>query len=143
MDNEADIRLALAEVVQGDTSTGGLVALTGSSRPMVRYGDKGSNARPIITYFVPTSRRRMGTKDALVLGVQFDIWVEANSTGTENKIADRLETLITHSNLNSTVRTNAVDVAPYWGPRRELPELDVGRKRLTVYCFFWFNRSLG
>lgn len=141
MDNEADIRLALAEVVEGDSTTGGLVALTGKAKPMVRWGDRGMNDRPIITYFVPSSRRRTGTKDALVLGVQFDIWVEANSTGTENKIADRLETVITHTNLSTGTRTNPVDVAPYWGPRRELPEMDEGRQRLTLECDFWFNRS--
>ena len=140
MDNEADIRLALAEIVEADTGTGGLVTLTGKARPMVSWGDKGMNSRPIITYYVPNSRRRHGTKDALVLDAQFDAHVDLSSTGLEEQLIDRLETIITHTNLSSTARTNPVDVAPYWGARRELPELDEGRRRLTLECQFWFNR---
>lgn len=141
--NEAHLRHCLAEICQADTSTGptkGLTVLMNTSRPIVRWGDKGMNSRPIIAYHVPAERIRRGTKDALVLTGIFDIFVEESSTGTEEAIADRLEAIVTHTNLNSTARTNPVDVAPFFRSRRELPDLDEGRRRLQVEFEMWFNR---
>lgn len=137
MANEAHIRSAISEVFAASTK---LVTLTGKAQPIVRWGDRGMNDRPIITYFVPTSRIRRGTKDGLVLTAQFDCWVEPDSTGTEEAMADEIERVLTHSNLNSTARTTPVDVAPYLRQRREVPELDEGRRRLLMEFEFWFNR---
>ena len=141
--NEAHLRQSIAEVFQADISTGstkGLTVLMGTTRPVVSWGDKGMNTRPIIAYHVPASRIRRGTKDALVLTGIFDVFVEEDSTGTEEAIADRVEAILTQANLNSTARTNPVDVAPYLRGRRELPELDEGRRRLQVEFEMWFNR---
>lgn len=135
--NEAHIRQSIAEAFAASTK---LVSLTGKAQPVVRWGDRGMNDRPVITYFVPSSRIRRGTKDGLVLTAQFDVWVEPDSTGTEEAIADEIERVLTHSNLNSTARTNPVDVAPYLRQRRELPEMDEGRRRLLMEFEMWFNR---
>jgi hypothetical protein len=137
MSNEADIRSAIAETFAASTT---LVSLTGKAQPVVRWGDRGMNDRPVITYWVPSSRIRRGTKDGLVLTAQLDVWVEPDSTGTEEAIADEIEAALTHSNLNSTARTSPVDVAPYLRTRREVPELDEGRRRLLMEWEFWFNR---
>jgi len=136
--NEANIRSSIAEICAASTR---LTTLTGKAAPVVRWGDHGMNDRPIVTYMVTTGRYRRGTKDALVLRAQFDVFVNPNSTGTEEAIADELEAIITHSNLSSTARTSSVDVAPYLRSRRELPELDEGRRRLTLEYDLWFNRS--
>ena len=137
MSNEADLRSAIAETFAASTT---LVSLTGKAQPVVRWGDRGMNDRPIVTYFVPSSRIRRGTKDGLVLTAQFDCWVEPDSTGTEEAMADEIERVFTHSNLNSTARTSPVDVAPYLRSRREVPELDEGRRRLLMEFECWMNR---
>lgn len=133
----------MAEVVEGDGSTSGstgIVGLTGKANPLVQWGDRGMNDRPVISFFQPNGRPRRGTKDALVVTGQFDVFVEANSTGLEEQIADRLEAIMTHTNLNSTARSTPVDVAPYMRARRQLPELDEGRMRVQLEFDFWFNR---
>ena len=99
------------------------------------------NDRPIITYLGPNAVPRRGAKDSLIVLGQFDVWVESNSTGLEERIADRLEKVLTHTNLNSTARTNPVDCAPYLRARRDNAELDEGRRRLTLEFDLWFNRS--
>ena len=137
MANEAHIRQSIGEVLAASTT---LVSLTGKAQPVVRWGDRGMTARPVVSYFVPSSRIRRGTKDGLVLTAQFDVWVEPDSTGTEEAIADEIEVVLTQVNLNSTARTNPVDVAPYLRQRREVPELDEGRRRLLMEFEFWFNR---
>lgn len=137
MANEAHVRQSIAEVLAGSSA---LVALTGKAQPVVRWGDRGMNDRPIITYFQPSSRIRRGTKDGFVMTAQFDVWVEPDSTGTEEAIADEIERVLTQSALNSTARTTPVDVAPYLRQRREVPELDEGRRRLLLEFEFWWNR---
>lgn len=144
MANEAQIRQSIAEVFAADGSTSGstgLVGLTGKANPIVRWGDRGMNERPIVTYFQPSSRIRRGTFDAMVLNVQFDVWVDGDSTGLEESIADRIEAVLTQPNLASTARTYPVDVAPYLRGRHEVPELDEGRRRLVITYDFWWNRS--
>lgn len=137
MANEAHVRQSVAEVLASSTT---LVALTGKAQPVVRWGDRGMTDRPVVTYMVPSSRIRRGTKNALVLTAQFDCWVEPSSTGLEEAMADAIEAILTQPNLNSTARTNPVDVAPYLRQRREVPELDEGRRRLLMEYEFWFNR---
>jgi hypothetical protein len=138
MSNEFDLRRSIAEVCGSSTR---LVNLTGKSSPVVRWGDHGMNDRPIVTYMVTTGRYRRGTADSLEFRAQFDVWVDPNSSqGTEEAIADELESIIVHSNLNSTARTSPVDVAPWLRSRRELPELDEGRRRLTLEYDIWLNR---
>lgn len=144
MANEAQVRCSIAEVFAADGSTSGstgIVGLTGKANPIVRWGDRGMNSRPIVTYMQTGSRIRRGTFDALVLSAQFDVWVDGDSTGLEESIADRIEAVLTQANLNSTARTYPVDVAPYLRGRRELPELDEGRRRLVLDYELWFNRS--
>jgi len=143
MANEYDLRVALAEVFAADTSTGptqGLTVLCGNANPIVRWGDRGMNDRPIVAYYVAGGAYRSGVKDALRIGARFDVFTEANATGLAEKIADRIEAVVTNSNLSSTARTTPVDVAPYPRGRRELPELDEGRNRIVLEYDFWFNR---
>lgn len=143
MANGADIRFSVVEVFEADGSTSGstgIVGLTGKANPIVSWGDRGMNDRPVIAFHLPTASVRGGTKDALRYTAQFDIFVEGNSTGLEEQIADRIETVLTQPNLNSTARASPVDVAPYLRARRELPELDEGRNRIQLEYDFWFNR---
>ena len=144
-DNEYDLRNALFEIVEADSSTTtprGLTVIMGTTHPMVRWGDRGMNTRPIITYLGPNAVPRRGAKDALLVDGQFDIWVESNSTGLEERIADRLEAIITQTNLASTKRTNPVDVAPTLRARRDLSTLaEEGARRLTIEIELRFNRS--
>jgi len=135
--NEAHLRQSIAETFAASKT---LTTLTGKAQPVVRWGDRGMNDRPIITYFVPSSRIRRGTKDGFVFTTQFDVWVEPDSTGTEEAIADEIEAVFTHSNLNSTARTYPVDAAPYLRQRREVPEMDEGRRRLLMEFECWMNR---
>lgn len=138
MNNESHVRQCIAETFANSTR---LVGLTGKAQPVVRWGDHGMNDRPIVTFMIVSGRYRGGTKDALVYRAQFDVFVEPSSTGIEEAIADEIEAVLTNSNLGSTARTNPVDAAPYLRSRREIPELDEGRRRLTLEYDLWFNRS--
>ena len=142
-DNEHDVMVAVMEIVEADTSTGstkGITVLTSKASPLIVWGDRGMNNRPIITwraYAIP----RHGSKDALNIKAELDIFAEANNSGLEEKIGDRLEAILTQANLSSTARTNPVDVAPTMTARRSLPELEEGRRRLLVEFDLRFNRS--
>ncbi|MFA6044194.1 MAG: hypothetical protein WC718_04360 [Phycisphaerales bacterium] len=139
-DNEWDVWAALFEVAKADTGAGGLVALSGKTDPLLRWGDRGMNSLPVIVGFFPTGTPTKGPKDALVLGLQLDFYTETNSAGLAWDMADRMETVFTNTNMASTARTNPVDVIPYLRARRDMPELDEGRIRVTQEWNVRFNR---
>ncbi len=150
--NEHDVFVAAVEVFEADNSTtiNSMVALTGQTNPLRRWGDRaqidlpsGATQKAIVTMFFPTAPIKRGTKDSLRLGTQIDVWSSPSSTGRAWKIADRVETLMTNSNLvstTSTARTVSVDVAPYLQSRRDLPQ-EEGRVRVMLEYEIFFNRS--
>lgn len=141
--NEAMIRQSIAETFAADGSTSGstgIVGLTGKAQPVVRWGDRGMALRPIVTYYVDSSRFKEGVEGRMELGATFDVFVEGESTGLEEQIADRVEALMTFSNLNSTARTYPVDVAPTLTNRAPAAELDEGRRRLRLQFDLVWNR---
>ena len=140
-DNEWDVWTALYEVCKADTTaTIGLVALTGKTYPLLRWGDRGMNSMPIIVGYFPTATPTRGPKDALMLSLQLDCYSETDNAGKAWKIADRIEAVFTNVNMKSTARTNPVDVIPYLRSRRDLPELDEGRMRVMMEWDVRFNR---
>lgn len=139
-DNEWDVWTALFEIATADTGAGGLVTITGKTYPLLRWGDRGMNALPVIVGFFPVGTPTRGPKDALVLGLQLDCYTETGSAGLAWQMADRVETILTNVNLASTSRTNPVDVIPHLRARRDLPELDEGRMRVTMEWDLRFNR---
>lgn len=143
MANEFTLWRSIVEVAELDgSSTGstGLAGITGRASPVLKAGDRGQNTRPIITHLFPAGEFRGGTKDAVRLTGQFNVMVENDSTGTAEALADRLEVIMTHTNLNSTARTVPVDVVPYPRARQELSEQDEGRRTLVLEFEYWFNR---
>ena len=144
MANEFSVWRSLVEIVEADGSTGGstgIKGITGKPNPLRKDGDRGADTtRPIITHLFPAAEFRRGTKDALLLTSQFNIRVENDSTGMAEALADRLETIVTQTNLNSTARSVPVDVLPYWRARREFTEQEEGRRTLVLEAEMWFNR---
>ena len=141
MANEHDVWKSIVEVVKADTSTGvGIVSIIGKTSPIFAEGDRGTQDRPIITHFFPAGEFRGGTKDAMRLTSQFSVMVENDATGLAAKVADRLEVIMTHTNLNSTTRSTPVDVVPYLRARRGFVEQDEGRQTLVLEMEMWFNR---
>lgn len=144
-DNEHDLHVALVEIFEADTGSGGLVGLTGQTYPLRRWGDRGqldlpnSTAEGIVTIFFPVISENTVKSDRVA--TQFDIWTAPSSTGRAWKIADRIEAVVTNTALGSTARSNPVDAAPYFRTRRDLPELSEGRTRVTLEAEMWFNRS--
>ncbi len=143
MANEFGLWRSIVEVVEADGSTSGSTGIVGiiGANPIRKDGDPGADtARPIITHLFPAGEFRLGTKDAMVLDGQFSVRVENDSTGQAEALADRLEAIMTHTNLNSTARTSPVDVLPYLRGRREFTEQDKGRRTLILEVEYWFNR---
>ena len=140
MHNEATLRNAVAEVFAASTR---MTGLTGKAAPVVEWGDKGMNDRPIVTWYQPSAAIRKGTKDAFRLDVSLDVWVDADSTNQAlaEQIADEVEAVFTTPNLKSTSRTVPVDAAPYLRMRWPMPELDEGRHRLHLEYEVWYTRS--
>ncbi len=144
MANEFGLWRSIVEVVEADGSTSGstgIKGITGKANPICKDGDRGQNvARPIITHLFPTGEFRGGTKDAMRFTGQFNVFVENDSTGTAEALADRLEAIMTHTNLNSTARTVPVDVTPYLRARREMAEQLEGRRVVILEMEYWMNR---
>lgn len=144
MANEFSLWRAIVEVAEADGTTGGstgIVGITGKANPMRKDGDRGQDTlRPIITHLFPAGDFRSGTKDAVILTGQFNARVENDSTGTAEALLDRVEAIMTHSNLNSTARATPVDVIMYFRGRREFTEQDEGRRTVTLEVDYWFNR---
>ena len=144
MANEFSMWQSIVEVAEADGSTGGstgIKGITGKPNPMRRNGDPGADtSRPIITHLFPTAEFRFGTKDALRITSQFNCLVENDSTGQAEALADRLEAIMTNTNMNSTARTTPVDVIPYPRARREFTEQDKGRRTVVLEVEWWFNR---
>ncbi len=141
MANEDDLWGSIVEVVEADNSTGvGIVSIMSKTNPIRVEGDRGTQSRPIITHFFPAGEFRGGTKDAMRFTSQFSIKVENDATGLAAKVGDRLEAVMTHTNLNSTARTTPVDVVPYLRARRGFSEQDEGRQTLVLEMEMWFNR---
>ena len=144
MANEFSLWQSIVEVVEADGSTSGstgIVGITQLANPIRRDGDPGAdNTRPIITHLFPAGEFRFGTKDAMRLDGQFNARVENDSTGQAEALLDRIEAIMTHTNLNSTARTTPVDVVPYLRARREFTEQDKGRRTVTLEVEYWFNR---
>ena len=134
---------AIAEVFAADGTTGGstgIVGLTGKAQPLVRWGDRGMNDRPIVSARIYTPRVHGGTKDAFRFFTDFDVWVEAGTTGLGDTIAGRVEALFNFTNMHSTARTNPQDFATTLRGIEPLPELDEGRNRVSVTYECRWNR---
>jgi hypothetical protein len=133
----------MAEVFAADGTTGGstgIVGLTGKAQPLVRWGTRGMDDRPIVSARIYTSSVHGGTKNAFRFFVDFDTWVEAGTTGLGYAIADRIETLFNFTNMNSTARTNPQDFSTTLRAMEPLPELDEGRERVLVTYECRWNR---
>jgi hypothetical protein len=120
----------MAEVFAADGTTGGstgIVGLTGKAQPLVRWGTRGMDDRPIV-------------RNAFRFFTDFDVWVEAGTTGLGYAIADRIETLFNFTNMNSTARTNPQDFSTTLRAMEPLPELDEGRERVLVTYECRWNR---
>jgi len=142
--NEFSLWRSLVEVAEADGSTSGstgILGITKKPNPLLKDGDRGADtSRPIVTHLFAAGEFRGGTKDAMRLDGQFSIRVENDSTGKAEALADRVEAIMTHANLNSTARTVPVDVTPYMRGRREFTEQDEGRRTLVLDVEYWFNR---
>jgi len=142
MANETTLWNAIVEIIEADSTTVGVPGLIGKTHPLVNWGSRGMNQRPIIAAYLATHTPRRGSRDALQIGATFDVFVDDNSTGLAGLVGDRLETILTNTEFQSTARTVAVDAAPREAPlRRYQPELDEGRTRLTLDWEFRLNRA--
>jgi len=132
----------MVEIVEADSTTVGIPGLFDKAHPLVNWGSKGMNHRPIIAAYLVDLTPRRGSRDALQIGATFDIFVNDNSTGLAGKAGDRLEAILTNTEFQSTARTTTVDAAPQAAPKRRYqPELDEGRTRLTLDWKFRLNRA--
>ncbi len=136
MANVYDLLLAIMETARADTGAGGLAGvsgLTGKDVPIVRWEDlvvmeDPDRALPIATALVITATPYAGLPPMLEAIVQFDGWVPGGSEGLESQIIDRIEAVITSTNLAS----QGVDAAPTSGVRRTMTGEDFGRRRESM-----------
>ncbi len=135
--NEADLRSAIFALVEADNGVSGIVTLFKKKHPIVRWGSTGHRTKPIIALYFYDAAPRRPTDDPLDVFASFDIEVteEDANTGLESKTADRLVAVLT----NPAFTVRGLDVAPYWGHRRNLSEI-TGGQRLVVEARFKFNR---
>ena len=144
MANETDLWNAIVEIVEADSTTVGIPGLLAKAHPLVNWGSRGMNQRPIIAAYTAVMTPRRSSRDQLVVQTTFDVFVDDDSTGLAAKVGDRLEAILTNPVLNSTstARSCTVDAAPQAAPaRRYQPDLDEGRTRLTLDFEFRLNRA--
>jgi len=142
--NETTLWNAIVEIVEADSTTIGIPGLIGKAHPLVNWGSRGMNQRPIVAAYTAVMTPRKSSRDQLVVQTTFDVFVDDDSTGLAAKVGDRLEAILINSVLNSTstARSYTVDAAPQAAPsRRYQPELDEGRTRLTLDWEFRLNRA--
>lgn len=142
MANETTLWNAIVEIVEADSTTVGIPGLLGKANPLVAWGDRGMNDRPIIAAYTAVLTPRQGSVDQLQIAATFDIFIDDDSTGLAASVGDRLEDILTNTEFSSSVRTVSVDAAPQADPvRRYQPELDEGRTRLTLDWEFRLTRA--
>lgn len=138
MKNEYDLIKAIIAIARADTGGGGFVPLADNQDPpLVLWEDLWvDNHPPIGAVFPVDARIGGGAKEQLQCRLQFDMIVKRNQEGLESRMADRLEEIVTVTNLLS----EGVDAAVWTMSRRPLSDMETGRRRLALELQVNMNR---
>lgn len=136
--NEYDLTEAIIAIARADTGAGGFVPLADNQDPpLVLWEDLWvDNHPPIGALFVVTAVEGGGAWKRLLCRVQLDMIVKRNQEGLESRMADRLEDIVTVTNLLS----EGVDASVRRIARRPLSAMETGRRRLGLELQVNMNR---
>lgn len=134
MANQDDLLIAIRDLAKNDTAAGGLVDLIGKPAPVVRWGDRRQQDRPVIAADLTLARpeimdRLAGTATFAILAEQQNLVDNPTFLGD---VADRMAALYAEETGAARFESEGLDAVMEERTRRPDPALEQGRQRLDV-----------
>lgn len=126
--NNHDLKLAMMEVARADTGAGGLADMTGKAVPLKRDRSPDELDPPEMAVFVVDAATAAGAPETMAAVLQVDIAVPDGSEGLEERLADRLEEVMSQPALLA----EGVDAALSGWRRRDLSDWEASGRRIVV-----------